>query len=134
MPISAPAFRAGCVLLTFAVTAVIVYESTQARGEPGVLELTTNEAYLGHFTIYAAMALSAMLALGRRTLFGVALVLLLVAGAGTALELYQAQVPSRSASLGDVLADVAGGLFGILVFLAITGIVLRRDESRPTKA
>lgn len=129
---SIPALRLASVLALVTVLAVILYESSQARGQPGVIELTTNEAYAGHFTVYAIMVFCAMAVLGRATLIGAASVLLLATSLGVAMELYQALEPSRTASAADALANAAGAAFGIIAFL-LAGALLDSRGRQPTK-
>jgi len=47
---------------------------------------------------------------------------------GISDEVHQYFVPSRSADLWDVVADVVGSVFGVLVFQYITRIRLRRRK------
>ena len=133
MPLrNSPVFRAAGMLAMLAVLAVILYESSQARGQPGVLELTTNEAYLGHFAVYAAMTFCAMTAIGRPAPGNLVAVFLLAAGVGLAMEVYQAFEPTRTASLGDVIANTAGAFCGLVVY--VTAWVLVEPPVRlPTK-
>lgn len=109
-----------CLAFTLAVAAAIVFQSAQARGSPGVVSLTTNEAYAGHFAVYAVMTFAALMALGRRTLPAVLGVLALAAGLGLALEAYQAFVPSRAASGMDAVANASGAALGALLYLTMT--------------
>ena len=54
--------------------------------------------------------------------------LALVAAHGAAVELYQATVPGRQASVGDFVADVVGGGLALAVLMAGS----RRGSARPT--
>ena len=128
-----PRLRVAFLVATFAVVAVILYESTQERGRPGVPDLSTNEAYLGHFAVYALMAFCAMVALGPRTLQAFAAVVLIAASLGVSMELYQAQMPSRTASAGDVLADAAGAASGLATYAMLTALLEPPKRSQPTK-
>lgn len=128
-----PVVRLACFGAALVVVMVILYESMQERGRPGVPDLSTNEAYLGHFAIYAVMAFCALGALGPRTFQGFLAVMLFAAGLGIALELYQAQLPTRTASAGDVLADIAGAIFGAAGYVMLTFLVEPLKRSLPTK-
>jgi VanZ family protein len=128
-----PVLRSVCLLAALLVAAVVLYESTQERGTPGVLELTTNEAYLGHFAIYALMTFCTMVALAPRTFHGLAAILLFAAGLGVLLELYQAQLATRTASTGDAFADVAGAFLGLAAFVALHLFLEPPKQEQPTK-
>ena len=128
-----PLLRTVCLLAALAVAAVVLYESTQERGTPGVLELTTNEAYVGHFAIYALMTFCVLVALAPRSLHTVATVVLFSGGLGVALELYQAQLSTRTASTGDALADLAGAFLGLASYIALSLLIDPLREEQPTK-
>ncbi len=121
------------IAATLTVVAIILYESSQVRGSAGVPELTTNEAYVGHFAIYAAVAFCAMLAVGRPSI----LVFLAVLGSsialGAAMEVYQIHVPTRTASVQDAMADAAGALTGLLAFMVLSAL-LETPWRQSTKA
>lgn len=127
-----PVIRYACLAATIVVAGVLLYESTQARGSPGVPDLTTNEAYVGHFAIYAAMTLSALAAIGRRSIFGMIIVVELAISLGIAMEIFQGHVPGRTPSMGDVVADATGAVLGALAY----AVLLRVYDSltpQPTK-
>lgn len=124
-----PSVRTASLIVAVLVLLTIVFQSTQARGTPGILDLTTSEAYVGHFLTYAAMAVCALAAFRRPTLLSLITVLLVAAGLGIVMELYQAGVPSRAADPADALADVAGASFGLLAY--VTTSAGRRLLERP---
>jgi VanZ family protein len=114
------------------VLAVILYESSQIRGSTGVPEVTTNEAYVGHFAMYAAIAFCAMMALGRPSVLGFLVVLFGAIALGSAMELYQIHVPTRTASVQDALADTLGATAGLVAFLMFSAFIELQDKP-PTK-
>ena len=116
------------------VVLVILYESSQPHGSKAVPDLTTNEAYVGHFLIYSAMAFCAMTVLGRLTLQGVVGVFLVALGLGVAMELYQMHVPSRTASDLDAMADAAGAIAGILTYTMAAMLMEPYARRQPTKS
>ena len=122
-----------CLFAALLVAAVVLYESAQERGTPGVLELTTNEAYVGHFAIYALMTFCIMVALSPRTLHGLAAILLFAGGLGVLLELYQGQLATRTASAGDAFADVAGAFLGLAAYVALNLLLEPAKQEQPTK-
>ena len=127
-----PVFRAAGVVAMLVVLAVILYESSQARGQPGVLELTTNEAYVAHFAVYAVMTFCAMLAVGRASLGNLAVVFLLSVNLGMAMELYQAYEPSRTLSAMDALANAAGAFTGVSAY-ALLAVLFEPPRRKATK-
>jgi VanZ family protein len=133
-PRLSPAFRSGCLLATIVVTGIILLQSMQERGQPGVPDLTSNEAYLAHFAIYAVMTFLALTALAPRTVFGFAVVIIAAIGLGVAMELYQAQTATRSGSAADVLADGAGVLFGAFTYITVTILMEPSRTRQPTKS
>jgi VanZ family protein len=114
--------------VTAIVLAIILYESSQIRGSAGVPEISTNEAYAGHFAMYAAIAFCAMMAIGRPSVLGFLLVLFGAIALGSAMELYQIHVPTRTASVQDALADTFGAIAGLLAFLMFTSLVELQDR------
>lgn len=127
-----PVLRQTGLMATFIIAAVILYESTQERGSPGVPDLTTNEAYVGHFAVYAAMTLCALMAIGRRSLYGMLIVVELAIGLGIAMELFQGMVPSRSSSLGDVVANTSGAVAGAIGYAMLLRLLDLRTP-QPTE-
>ena len=113
---NSPALRLAGVIAMLAVLVVILYESSQARGQPGILDLTTNESYVGHFVIYGLVSFFAMLAIGRPTFGNFVAVFLMACALGAALELYQKYEPTRTASPQDAFADVAGAFSGLVAY------------------
>jgi VanZ family protein len=111
----------------------IVFQSTQARGTPGVLSLTTNEAYVGHFFTYAAMALCALATFRRPTFVSFVAVLFVAAGLKVVMEVYQAGVPSRAADPADALANVAGASFGLLAYVTTSAGLRLLERPNPTQ-
>jgi VanZ family protein len=120
------------IVATAIVLTVILYESSQVRGRAGVPELTTNEAYLGHFAMYAAIAFCAMLAVGKPSVLAFLAVLAGAIALGSAMELYQIHVPTRAASVQDAVADTAGALTGLAAFLLVS-FLLEPSGSQSTK-
>ncbi len=125
-------FRATAAVAMLIVLAIILYESSQMRGQPGVPELTTNEAYVGHFVIYAVVAFCAVTALGRPTLLTLGSVLVLSMALGIAMELYQMHVPTRTASSLDAMADTAGAMAGLIAYTMAVAL-LEPLRKLPTK-
>lgn len=114
--------RTAALLLTLGTLIGVVYESTQAIGEPGVLILTTNQSYVAHFGVYAFLAFAALAAMRRLSWTGLILVIALVSGLGITMELIQSLVPSRAASTNDALADIAGAIAGALTYILLLGL------------
>jgi VanZ family protein len=134
MPVhSGHAFRVASLLATFLVMGAIVFQSAQSRDAPGVLVLTTNEAYAGHFAMYALMTFSALAALGCRGLPLLMAVLVLTAGFGVALEAYQALIPTRTATAADAIANASGAAFGAVAYVAFTAGARLLERPSPTR-
>lgn len=114
------------------VLAVVLYESSQARGRPGVPDLTTNAAYAGHFAIYAAMVFCAMVAIGRASFLNLATVFVLAVCLGIAMELYQAFEPTRTASVQDAIANGAGAFFGVGTY-AMASMLMEPSREPPRR-
>jgi len=76
---------------------------------------------VGHFVLYGLIMFGAGLLVSQRSAVFVAAAL--VIGAGVADEFRQLLEGGRNFSLGDVLANVAGVLFGLLAALAIRRLV-----------
>ncbi len=69
---------------------------------------------LQHLVAFAALGLVARLALQRAPVAGLAML-----GFGIFIEAVQHFIPTRSASLGDVVADAAGVVLGLLLARAL---------------
>jgi len=76
-----------------------------------------------HFGAYAALAFTAALGWSRGPMFGVMIAGVVVAG--PAIEVLQMIVPGRSASWGDVVADLVGVAIG-LALARVTQPILAR--------
>jgi VanZ family protein len=113
-------FRLFWAVLTFAAAAFILWESTRSRGDPTLPELTTDEAYLGHLAVYAALGFCAQTAaLTRR--WGTLVAVVAIAGLfGVAIEAYQSTIDGREASAYDALANLAGATIGAAIAYALT--------------
>jgi VanZ family protein len=113
-------FRLFWAVLTFAAAAFILYESTRSRGDPTLPELTTDEAYVGHLAVYAALGFCAQTAaLTRRWRAFVAVVV--AAGLfGVCIEAYQSTIDGREASAYDALANLVGATIGAAFAYTLT--------------
>jgi VanZ family protein len=125
--------RTTCLVAAFAVAAVVLYESTQERGRPGIPEVSTNLAYAGHFAIYGLMTLLAVVAVAPRSPAAFAIVILTATGLGIAMELYQIHLTTRTASAGDAFADSAGALSAVAAYFALTVLFEAPNRGRPTR-
>jgi len=128
----APLVRAACFTAALAVAAVIFYESTQERGRPGVPDVSTNLAYLGHFATYAVLTICGLIALNPRSPWAFALVLALAVSLGIALEVYQIHLSTRTASVGDAFANAAGALSASTAYVALALWFDPAKRGRPT--
>lgn len=75
---------------------------------------------LGHFVEYLVLAALMAAALGRRYSASrrAALVMVMAVGLGVAIEVAQGFLPYRDCQLLDVLVNVGGAFFGLVVFSA----------------
>jgi predicted lysophospholipase L1 biosynthesis ABC-type transport system permease subunit len=74
---------------------VVLYESTRNAGDPTLPDLTTWEGYLGHFAAYAALAFCALMAVKRRSLATVLIVIIAAGIMGALLETYQSTLSAE---------------------------------------
>jgi VanZ family protein len=113
-------FRLFWAVLTFAAAAFILWESTRSRGDPTLPELSTDEAYVGHLAVYAALGFCAQTAaLTRRWRAFVAVVV--AAGLfGVCIEAYQSTIDGREASAYDALANLVGATIGAAFAYTLT--------------
>jgi VanZ family protein len=128
-----PRIRGACFAVALAVTAVILYESTQERGRPGVPDVSTNLAYLGHFATYTLLTICGLIALNPRSMPAFVIVLALAVSLGAGLEAYQIHLSTRTASVGDALADAAGALSAVTAYVALALMLDSSKRGRPTR-
>jgi hypothetical protein len=84
---------------------------------------------MDHLVAFSLLGASAGLALPRLGWRGAAAALLAIAGVTEVLQLW---VPGRTALVGDVFLDVAGGLAGYSLALALRGSWGRLRRTQPT--
>lgn len=114
-------WRAVFVALCAATLAVALLPATRAPEGTGWDKLD-------HAAAFAALGLVGVLAL-RPAGGGLAWLLGLLAALGALIEWLQSFVPSRQADFGDLVADVAGALVGVML-----GWLLRRALARPARS
>gem|GEM_PF-2397799 len=96
------------------------------------LNLISRSDLLGHFLLFAVMAVS-IIAFARTRGQIIALAVMAIAY-GTALEFAQAYVPSRTFDAADAISNALGGLAGCLLALALHERLIGTatpPESRP---
>lgn len=109
-----------------AILAIILFAGL--RSEP-VPQVFNHQDWLHHAAAFAALVCSARLAFPRAHTFWMVLYCLLLA---LLIELGQGLLPMRTASVGDMLANVAGVICGLIVAATINRQLAARqtaDES-----
>jgi VanZ family protein len=112
-------FRGFWAAATVAVAAFIFYQSTGSSDDPAVPDLTTAQGYVGHVAVYTVLAFCAQTAVLPRRWAETALVVVLAAAFGAALELYQSTLDGREGSPYDALANLTGAVLGAMLALAM---------------
>jgi VanZ family protein len=104
--------RAGWAAASLAIAIFIFAQSS--RPSPSVGGGAFNDVLhlLAHLLLYAALAGCSFLAIRQASGRAIWLVAIAVFLYGVSDELHQALVPSRDATLGDVLVDLAGAVLG----------------------
>jgi VanZ family protein len=108
-------FRAFWTVVTIAVAVFIFYQSTGGSSDPGVPDLSTTQAYVGHVGVYAVLGFCAQTALLSRRWQTIAGAIIVAGLFGAGLELYQSTLEGREASVYDAIANLTGAILGSLV-------------------
>jgi VanZ family protein len=113
-------FRLFWAVLTIAISAFILYESTRSLGDPTLPDLTTDEGYVGHLAVYAVLAFCAQTAILTRRWPTLVAVVAAAGVFGVFIEAYQSTIDGREASAYDALANLAGATVGALAASSAT--------------
>lgn len=116
--------RASVLFLWGCAMAGVVTASLQpGLAPPGEFQLDK----LIHFAVYAALSALPLAAIGQR---GAAIAIgIVMVGSGLLVEWLQGFVPGRSASLGDALANGAGSVAGIVLWIALNKCAARHART-----
>lgn len=94
--------------------------SLERNGQDGMVNFLIRKA--GHFVMYSFLAIFLMIVFRVRPyVVKISLVLASIGALGAMDEMVQAFLPERSSLLMDVFVDIAGGCFGVIIFLLLIG-------------
>ena len=110
-------FQAFWAIATLAIAVFILYESTDPSGP--TLKLSTAGSYVGHYFAFALLAFCAMTACSWRSLRALLVILFGALIVAASLEVYQAALSQRTASVYDALAGLSGAMSGAALAFAI---------------
>ena len=90
---------------------------------------------IAHFTIYSALGFCASLTVGKRRLFTLKSLGVIIFGFCYAMsdEIHQSFVPGRSCEFRDMMIDTCGVTCGMVISLALIGIIAHIVRKRSNK-